>query len=134
MTLVRYEDLQKEPAAHFARVLEAVGETEISQPHLEAALQFSQFGNMKKLEAAGAFDSKILQTRDQKDPESANVRRGKSADTAITSRRRTRPTRRKRCAPSTRTSVIRRSAGERGAAHKQSRLDGGGRSGDSLRR
>ena len=77
VTLVRYEDLQKGPALNFARVLEAVGETPISQPHLEAALQFSQFGNMKKLEAAGAFDSKILQTRDQKDPESANVRRGK---------------------------------------------------------
>jgi hypothetical protein len=54
-----------------------VGETQISQPHLEVALQFSQFGNMKKMEAAGAFDSKILQTRDQKDPESFNVRRGK---------------------------------------------------------
>ncbi len=77
VTLVRYEDLQREPALNFARVLEAVGEGQISQPHLEAALQFSQFGNMKKLEAAGAFDSKILQTRDQKDPESANVRRGK---------------------------------------------------------
>lgn len=77
VTLVRYEELQKEPAPHFARVLEAVGETQISQPHLEAALQFSQFGNMKKMEAAGAFDSKILQTRDEKDPESFNVRRGK---------------------------------------------------------
>ena len=32
---------------------------------------------MKKLEAADAFDSKILQTRDKRDPESANVRRGK---------------------------------------------------------
>jgi hypothetical protein len=77
MTLMRYEDLQQEPATNFARVLKAVGEAQISQPHLEAALQFSQFGNMKKLEAAGAFDSKILQTRDRKDPESANVRRGK---------------------------------------------------------
>ena len=77
VTLVRYEDLQKEPTTHFARVLEAVGETQISEPHLQSALQFSQFGNMKKMEAAGAFDSKILKTRDQKDPESANVRRGK---------------------------------------------------------
>jgi hypothetical protein len=77
VTLLRYEDLQKEPATHFALVLQAVGETQISQLHLEAALQFSQFGNMKKMEAAGAFDSKILQTRDQKDPESFNVRRGK---------------------------------------------------------
>ena len=75
--LVRYEDLQHEPAPHFAKVLEAVGETQISQPHLQDALQFSQFGNMKKMEAAGAFDSKILQVRDHRDPESFNVRRGK---------------------------------------------------------
>jgi sulfotransferase family protein len=77
VTLVRYEDLKKEPATHFAQVLAAVGETQISQPHFDAALQFSQFGNMKKMEAADAFDSKILQTRDQQDPESFNVRRGK---------------------------------------------------------
>jgi hypothetical protein len=32
---------------------------------------------MQKLEAAGAFDSKILQPRDMNDPESFNVRRGR---------------------------------------------------------
>ena len=41
------------------------------------AIEFTKFGNMKKLEAADAFDSKILHTRDKQDPESANVRRGK---------------------------------------------------------
>jgi hypothetical protein len=75
--LVRYEDLQNEPVKYFAQVLAAIGEKDVSQPHLESAIQFSHFGNMKKLEAAGAFDSKILQVRDQKDPESFNVRRGK---------------------------------------------------------
>ena len=77
VTLVRYEDLKNDPQTHFARALAAVGESEISPSHFDAALQFSQFGNMKKMEAAGAFDSKILQTRDQQDPESFNVRRGK---------------------------------------------------------
>lgn len=77
VTLVRYEDLRSAPAEHFRRVLAAIGENQISQPHFDEALQFSQFGNMKKLEAAGAFDSKILQTRDKHDPESFNVRRGK---------------------------------------------------------
>ena len=77
VTLLRYEDLKSAPAEHFRRALAAIGEKEISSPHFDKALQFSQFGNMKKLEAAGAFDSKILQTRDQQDPESANVRRGK---------------------------------------------------------
>jgi len=32
---------------------------------------------MKKMEAAGAFDSKILQPGDVRDPESFKVRRGK---------------------------------------------------------
>ena len=77
VTLLRYEDLKSVPEEHFRRALEAIGEREISLSHFTAAIEFTQFGNMKKLEAADAFDSKILQTRDKQDPESANVRRGK---------------------------------------------------------
>jgi hypothetical protein len=77
VTLLRYEDLKGAPEEHFRRALAAVGEAEISPSHLASAVEFTQFGNMKKLEAADAFDSKILQTRDKQDPESANVRRGK---------------------------------------------------------
>ncbi len=77
VTLLRYEDLKRAPEEHFRRALAAIGEEEISPPHFAQALEFTQFGNMKKLEAADAFDSKILQTRDKRDPESANVRRGK---------------------------------------------------------
>ena len=77
VTLLRYEDLQNAPEEHFRRALVAIGEREIVPQALATALEFTQFGNMKKLEAADAFDSKILQTRDKQDPESANVRRGK---------------------------------------------------------
>jgi hypothetical protein len=77
VTLVRYEDLRSRPAQEFGRVLAAIGEQQVSPEHLDAALQFSEFSNMKKLEAAGAFDSKILQPRDMNDPESFNVRRGR---------------------------------------------------------
>ena len=45
--------------------------------NFQAALDFSEFGNMQKLEAAGVFNSKILQARDIRDPESFKVRRGK---------------------------------------------------------
>lgn len=76
VTLLRYEDLRSRPAEEFGRVLAALGEQQVSQEHLDAALRFSEFSNMKKLEAAGAFDSKILQPRDMSDPESFNVRRG----------------------------------------------------------
>lgn len=77
VTLVRYEDLQREPVRYFAEVLKGVEDADISPSDLESAIEFAHFGNMKKLEAAGAFKSKILQTRDQQDPESFNVRRGK---------------------------------------------------------
>ena len=77
VTLLRYEDLKNAPEEHFRRALVAIGEREIVPQALATALEFTQFGNMKKLEAADAFDSKILQTRDKQDPESANVRRGK---------------------------------------------------------
>jgi Sulfotransferase domain len=77
VTLVRYEDLRGGPAKQFARVLAAVGELQVSQEHLDEALRFSEFNNMQKMEAAGAFDSKILQPRDVHDAESFNVRRGR---------------------------------------------------------
>jgi hypothetical protein len=77
VTLVRYEDLRSCPAEHFSRVLAAVGEQQVSQQHFDAALHFSEFSNMQKMEAAGSFDSKILQPRDMNDPESFNVRRGR---------------------------------------------------------
>jgi hypothetical protein len=77
VTIIRYEDLRSRPAEHFGRVLAAIGETKLSQPHFDAALQFCEFASMQKMEAAGSFDSKILQPRDVHDPESFNVRRGK---------------------------------------------------------
>jgi Sulfotransferase domain len=77
VTLVRYEDLHSRPAEQFGRALAAIGEQRVAQEHLNAALRFSEFSNMQKLEAAGAFDSKILQPGDMNDPESFNVRRGR---------------------------------------------------------
>ena len=44
---------------------------------LREAIEFSRFENMQKMEAAGAFDSKILRAGDVRDPESFKVRRGK---------------------------------------------------------
>lgn len=76
-TLLRYEDLHAAPAEQFRRVLNGVGEHEALQPHFDAAVEFSQFGNMKKMEASRAYDPKLLQPGDVNDPESYKVRRGK---------------------------------------------------------
>src|SRR5256714_10016061 len=74
--LVRYEELQRAPEKTFRELLKFLGDTEPDAEAFAHALEFSRFGNMKKMEAAGAFTSKILQATDVGDPESFKVRRG----------------------------------------------------------
>src|SRR6266478_1936692 len=76
-TLTRYESLRASPAEHFRDLLALLGESAPEMPIFHEALDFSRFENMQKLEAAGAFDSKILHPGDVRDPESFKVRRGK---------------------------------------------------------
>ena len=76
-TLVRYETLRATPEEHFRDLLALLGESNPNMTIFQEALEFSRFENMQKLEAAGAFDSKILHPGDVRDPESFKVRRGK---------------------------------------------------------
>jgi len=75
--LLRYEALRAAPAEHFRDLLAVLGESAPDATMFQAALEFSRFENMQKLEAAGAFDSNILHPGDVRDPESFKVRRGK---------------------------------------------------------
>ena len=75
--LLRYEDLQRTPEQNFQELLGFLGEAQPDAAAFAHALEFSRFGNMKKMETAGAFASKILQPTDKGDPESFKVRRGK---------------------------------------------------------
>ncbi len=75
--LVRYETLRASPAEGFAPILHLLAEKHVDEKAFAHALAFSAFGNMQKLESAGAFDSKILRAGDTRDPESFKVRRGK---------------------------------------------------------
>ncbi len=75
--LVRYETLQESPREGFTKVLYSLGETSIDEAAFSYAQEFSAFGNMQKLESAGAFESKILRAGDTRDLESFKVRRGK---------------------------------------------------------
>ncbi|MFL6499608.1 MAG: sulfotransferase domain-containing protein [Candidatus Udaeobacter sp.] len=76
-TLVRYEALRASPEEGFRDLLAHLGESSPDANIFQQALEFSRFENMQKLEAAGAFDSKILHPGDVRDPESFKVRRGK---------------------------------------------------------
>ncbi len=75
--LVRYEDMHLAPAVQFRRILNVLGENEIDEKDFTSALEFSQFGNMRKMEASRKYDAKLLQPGDVNDPESYKVRRGK---------------------------------------------------------
>jgi hypothetical protein len=75
--LLRYEGLRSDPGPEFRRLLQALGERRLEEKAFSHALEFSDFGHMKKLEGAGAFASKILRAGDTKDPESFKVRRGR---------------------------------------------------------
>ena len=75
--IIRYEALRASPAEHYRELFAVLGETTPDMSIFQEALEFSQFENMQKLEAAGAFDSKILLPGDVRDPESFKVRRGK---------------------------------------------------------
>jgi sulfotransferase family protein len=75
--IIRYEALRASPAEHFRELLAVLGQTTPDMSIFQEALEFSEFENMQKLEAAGAFDSKILRPGDVRDPESFKVRRGK---------------------------------------------------------
>ena len=76
-TIIRYESLREAPAENFQVLLALLGETTPEMSIFQDALGFSRFDNMQRLEAAGAFDSKILRPGDVRDPESFKVRRGK---------------------------------------------------------
>jgi hypothetical protein len=77
LILIRYEELRASPTEHFRDLLAVFGESAPDMTMFHEALEFSRFENMQKLEAAGAFDSKILHPGDVRDPESFKVRRGK---------------------------------------------------------
>ncbi|MEO8440691.1 MAG: sulfotransferase domain-containing protein [Spartobacteria bacterium] len=75
--LLRYESLRENPAPGFRALLQVLRQDSVPEVAFARALEFSDFGQMKKLESAGAFDSKILRAGDARDPESFKVRRGK---------------------------------------------------------
>jgi hypothetical protein len=76
-SLSRYESLRAAPVEQFRLLLALLGEGSPDTSILREAIEFSRFENMQEMEAAGAFDSKILRAGDIRDPESFKVRRGK---------------------------------------------------------
>ena len=76
-SIERYEDIRADAAGEFRKLLTRIDEANINEKAFTKALGFSSFENMRKLEASGAFEDKILAPRDSADDESFKVRRGK---------------------------------------------------------
>jgi len=74
--LVRYEDLHRTPATVLASVL-ATMELPVGPAAIEAAIGFSTFDNMRKLETTNAFRSSRLRPANAGDAESFKTRKGK---------------------------------------------------------
>lgn len=75
--LVRYEDMRQNTARELRRVLDFLGLTEVSEATLNEAVEFASFENMRRMEAEGRFQDRMLQPADQADPESYKTRKGK---------------------------------------------------------
>jgi len=74
--LVRYEDLHRTPATVLKAVLETMG-LPVGPAAIEAAIGFSKFDNMRKLETTNAFKSDRLRPANAGDAESFKTRKGK---------------------------------------------------------
>jgi hypothetical protein len=79
--LVRYEDLRRDPAGQFERVLEFIG-AQLDPAAVEAAVERTSFSRMQELERSGrgpryaSSGLGIFATGDPADPNAFHVRRG----------------------------------------------------------
>ncbi|HWP56356.1 MAG TPA: sulfotransferase domain-containing protein [Candidatus Acidoferrales bacterium] len=74
--LVRYEDCREDTEKEFRDVLLFLGVDKVDVAAMRQAIEFCSFENMRAMEAAGRFETKILKPGDVNDPESFKVRRG----------------------------------------------------------
>ncbi len=73
---IRYEDLHRDTADCLSRVLSFIGEEEIDQEAVSESVKYSNFKNLKKLEAKGEFRQESLSAGNSSDPDSYKVRKG----------------------------------------------------------
>ena len=76
LLLVRYEDMHENPQKELRRVLNFIRLHEINKDIIHQVVEYTHFNNMHKLETENAFDSRRLQPKDKKDPDSYMTRRG----------------------------------------------------------
>ena len=76
MLLLRYEDVQADPKTALRQLCDFLGE-QASEAELEAAVAFTSFEQLQKMERQHFFGSERMHPRDDSDPNAFKVRRGK---------------------------------------------------------
>jgi len=73
---MRYEAMKSDTRVELARLVSFIG-IDVDRAKVDEAVKFSEFENMKKMEANNEFGSAILRARDVSDPDSFKVREGR---------------------------------------------------------
>lgn len=73
---LRYEDMKADPRGELGKAVALCG-VEVDAALIDEAVRFSEFENMKKMEANNEFGGAILRARDVADPDSFKVREGR---------------------------------------------------------
>jgi hypothetical protein len=74
---VTYEALHSNPTTELRELLKFLGVENVEDSTLERAVEYADFGNMRKLETSGAFQDSMMRPGQKNDGESLKVRRGK---------------------------------------------------------
>lgn len=76
-SVVTYESLHADPAPALRSALEAIGLPDATDDELAAAVEFARFDNLKRIEAGAAVRGQALRPKDESDPDSFKVRKGR---------------------------------------------------------
>lgn len=76
--VVRYEDLHSDPHAVLRQVLDFFGVADVSDAHVDEAIEYASFDSLRKLESDRSFSSEKMRATDPSDPESRKIRKGKA--------------------------------------------------------
>ena len=61
--------MKKDTSKELKKIIEFIG-LEVSEEHIEDAIEYSSFDNMKKIESNNTYNNRKLQPGDVNDPES----------------------------------------------------------------
>ncbi|MFG0251668.1 MAG: sulfotransferase domain-containing protein, partial [Phycisphaerales bacterium JB038] len=85
--VIRYEEMLREPAAEFKRVLEFL-ELEIVDEEIAEVVRMSSLQNMKRLATSEAYQGSVIAAKDADNPASEKIRTGGDDGALIRLRRR----------------------------------------------